>query len=137
MKFKRNVLLVIAIAISSIGCERMVDGVVISNNENREYFKSRLEKEGIPFRVVIEKGEKVLRVDQAYSKRVNALYNELVSTEMEPGLNICYKDAELLNKETGKFKAANVPYKLVRNYAFTCLTWKKEHSKIANKIIYQ
>jgi hypothetical protein len=113
-----------------------VESVYIADAENREYFKLLLKQENIPFELVVANGEKTMMFERSDSERVQALIDEYVGKELQPGRSVCYKDQEALAKETEKLKATNAPFKLVRNYEYTCIVWDKKDSEKVKSVIY-
>jgi len=122
--------------VAIVGCEPPVDAVSILNDENREYFKLLLKKKNIPFELVVENGEEVMRFHRSDSERVRALIDEYGGRELQPGRAVCYKDKEVLTKETDKLVAANAPFQLVRSYEYTCITWDEKNSKKVKNVLY-
>lgn len=133
---KLRAVLVFGIVVAIFGCEPPVDAVVIADDENREYFKSLLKNENISYQVVVESGEEVLRFHRSSSERVRELIDKYGGRELLLGHAVCYKDEQALVRETDKLSAANAPYKLVRNYEYTCIVWDEAHSEKVKSVLY-
>ena len=132
----RNLITATIILISAVGCEVPVDSFYIKNEENREYFMSLLNEQNIPFDLAVVDGEETMTFDRSDSDRVKALIDQYVAKELQPGRTVCYKKQKLLDKEVEKLEAANAPFKLARNYAYTCIVWNEEDSEEVESVIY-
>ena len=119
------------------GCDMPIDVVSIKDNENREYFKQLLNDENIPFVVSVKNGQEELGVEREYSKRVHALLSEYGGRSLEPGRAVCYRDENPLSKEVNKLNSVNAKYSLVKNYAYTCISWKEEDASHVESILYK